>query len=166
VTALGDWLLADHREMEALLDRAAVELAGGGSAARSPAFEIFRARLLRHIAIEEKVLFAAARQARGGEPISRAHRLRTEHAALTSLLVPTPDPALIGELRLLLEPHDRIEEGPGGVYQECEAALGDRWPEVLERARAYPAVKVAAHFDGRGTVRTAHAALERASARR
>lgn len=155
-----DWLIADHREIDLLLDRAD----GGGRAAvlDAAAFEGFRARLLRHIAIEEKVLFPAAQEARGGAPLSRRRRLRVDHAAMTSLLVPTPDLALVGELRRLLEPHDALEEGPGGVYEECTAALGERWRDVLARARSYPAVKAAAHFDGRGSVRTAAAALERA----
>src|SRR6188508_872560 len=160
LTALFDWLVRDHQEIGLLLDRAE----GGGPHAGldAAAFESFRARLLRHIAIEEKVLFPAVQEARGGAPLAHRRRLRVEHAALTSLLVPTPDLALVSELRRLLEPHDELEEGPGGVYEECMAALGERWRDVLDRARSYPAVKVAAHFDGRGTVRTAAAALERA----
>lgn len=159
MTALLDWLIRDHQEIDGLLRRAE----GGGPHAGldAAAFESFRARLLRHIAIEEKVLFPAV-EARGGAPLARRRRLRVEHAAITSLLVPSPDRALIGELRRLLEPHDELEEAPGGVYEECMAALGDSWSEVLDRARGYPAVKVASHFDGRGTVRTAAAALAKA----
>jgi hypothetical protein len=156
MTVLTDWLVRDHREMEALLDRAQ------GAALDPAAFESFRAQLLRHIAIEEKVLFPAVERARGGVPLERRRLLRLEHAAVTTLLVPSPDLALAGELRRLLESHDQLEEGPGGVYEECAEALGDGWRDVLDRARSYPAVKVAAHFDGRGTVRTAAAALEKA----
>ncbi len=150
-------MVADHEAMDRLLGRA-----DGAARLDRDAFERFRARLLRHIAIEEKVLFAAARRAGGGAPLSRAARLRREHAAVTSLLVPTPDLALVGEIRQLLEPHDGLEEGPGGVYEECIGLLGDGWREVLALAQSYPAVKVAAHFDGRGTVRTAADALARA----
>jgi hypothetical protein len=160
MTALLDWLVRDHQEIDALLDRA--ERGGPQAGLDAAAFESFRARLLRHIAIEEKVLFPAVQEARGGEPLGRRRRLRVEHAAITSLLVPTPDRALVGELRRLLQPHDELEEGRGGVYEECMAALGDRWRDVLDRAESYPAVKVAAHFDGRGTVRTAAAALAKA----
>lgn len=161
MTELGDWLVRDHREIDALLDRAE----GGGARAglHAAAFESFRARLLRHIAIEEKVLFPAVQEALGGQPLARRRLVRVEHAAMTSLLVPTPDLALVRELRRLLEPHDALEEGPGGIYQECVAALGgDGWRDVLARARSYPPIKVAGHFDGRGTVRTASAALEKA----
>lgn len=159
MTPLERYLVADHEAMDRLLDRAE----GGGRLDRD-AYERFRARLLRHIAIEEKILFAAARRA-GGAPLARAARLRRDHAAVTTLLVPTPDLALVGEIRAILVPHDGIEEGPGGVYDECASLLGDAWREVLAQAQSYPAVKVAAHFDGRGTVRTAAEALARAERR-
>lgn len=155
---LARWLVADHRAIDALLERAAactpIDLA---------TYQLFRARLLRHIAIEEKVLFPAAQRARGGVPLARADELRRQHAAITSLLVPTPDGPLVAELRSLLDPHDRMEEGPLGVYAECEQLIGARWPEVLEQARSYPAVKVARHVDRPGAARTAAEALARAS---
>jgi hypothetical protein len=159
MTQLIDWLTRDHREMEALLDRA-----DGSGVLDLEAFEAFRARILRHIAIEEKVLFAEVRRLRDGVPLPRARKLRLEHAAVTSLLVPTPDLALVGELRGLLSAHDLVEEGPDGVYAECESALGEAWPEVLARAQAYPPVRVAAHVDYPGCVRTAREALRRAGA--
>ncbi len=161
MTGLRAWLEADHRAIDALLARAS---AGDGPLDQE-AYELFRARLLRHIAREEKILLPAARRARG-HPLPVAQRLRTEHAAITSLLVPTPDRALIGELRSLLEPHDLLEEGPGGVYRECEAAIGAGWPEVLAQIEAYPPVRVARHVDGAAAIRTAAEALARASGRR
>jgi hypothetical protein len=149
-TPLTGWLAADHRAIDALLDRAAaadpLDLA---------AYHLFRARLLRHIAVEEKVLFPAARQGRGGVSPTWASRVKEEHAAITSLLVPAPDRALVAQLRSLLEPHDRLEEGPLGVYAECEELIGARWPEVLERAMNYPDVKVAPLRHGRAAGRRA-----------
>jgi hypothetical protein len=162
VTPLREWLVADHRAIDLLLERAS---AGDGPLDRE-AYELFRARLLRHIAREEKVLLPAGRAARGGVALPRARQLRIEHAAITSLLVPTPDRALIAELRSLLEPHDRLEEGAGGIYAECEAAIGAGWPEVLAQIEAYPPVKVAQHVDGRAAIRTAGEALARASGQR
>jgi hypothetical protein len=158
VTPLGAHLALDHRAMEVLLERAS---AGGDIDLE--AFERFRARLLRHIAIEEKLLFPAARRAGAGPALlERMHRLRVEHAAITTLLVPTPDAALVGELRRALGPHDEIEEAPGGVYQECEALIGDRCDALLAEVVAYPEVKVARHVDRRGSVRTLAEALARA----
>ena len=157
-TPLTDYLERDHEEIDRLLDRAE----GGGHTFDPEAFAQFRARLLRHIAIEEKVLLPAAARARG-ESLALARRMRIEHGAITTLLVPTPDLALIRELRILLEPHNDWEVEPGGVYEECQRALGESWPQVLEQMRAYPAVKVARHVDRPGMPRTAAEAQRKAA---
>ncbi|MGZ3405282.1 MAG: hemerythrin domain-containing protein, partial [Polyangia bacterium] len=106
------YMTDDHQRLDALLDRATAD-AGHFDA---EAFERFRAGLLRHIGIEEKILLRDARQRRGGEPLPVAARLRVEHAAIASLLVPTPDAALAGEIRQLLEAHNVLEEADGGLY--------------------------------------------------
>jgi hypothetical protein len=155
-----DYLKVDHERLHGLLGQAMAAASFDGQA-----FEHFRARLLRHIAIEEKLLLTAARKARAGQPLARAHALRIEHGALASLLVPTPDHALCAEIAALVATHDAVEEGPGGVYEECEQWLEAELSRLLlTNARAFPQVKVALHFDGEGTVRLADAAL--ASARR
>lgn len=149
------YLAEDHARLEGLLARA---VATPGILERV-SFDAFRRGLLRHIALEEKVLLPAARAARGGEPLEAARRLRVEHGALAALLVPTPTPELVGELRSILGPHDALEEGRDGVYAQCEALLAPRAAELEARMRAYPAVKVAAYADGPRVVRTAAEAL-------
>lgn len=148
-------LAADHARLDALLARAS---ATPGEVDRA-AFDAFRGGLLRHIALEEKILLPAAREARGGEPLPDQRRLRVEHGAIASLLVPTPTPELIRELRSILEPHDRLEEDAGGVYAQCDALLAGRADELLARLDAYPTVRVAAYYDGPRAVRTAAEAL-------
>ena len=111
---------ADHRRLDELLRRA---LDGQGPL-DLPSFSVFRAGLLRHIGMEEKLLFAAARAARGGEPIPIAARLRVDHGAVVALLVPTPTRALVADLLSVLGPHNRREEQPGGAYDACDEALG------------------------------------------
>lgn len=133
-----------------------------GGALDGGAYASFRARLLRHIGIEEKVVYAAAREARGGLPILRAPRLRRDHAAISTLLVPTPDLALAREVKSLLEPHSRVEEGEGGAYEECCWWLSRAIPDVLARVRGFPPVRLAPYADGPMTVRTAAEALARA----
>jgi len=157
---IGAYLVSDHARLHALLDRAMavrdLDLA---------AFAEFRSGLLRHIAIEEKVLMPAVRKARGGEPLERAHELRIDHAALTSLLVPTPDQGLCHEILSLLTVHDAKEEGPGGVYEECGRWLNDEERVLLgQRATSFREIHVSPHFDGPTVHRTAESAL--ASARR
>lgn len=150
-----EWLVDDHRRLHALLEKAR-----SSESFDTEAFATFRAGLLRHIAIEEKLLLPAARRARDGVAIERAWDLRMDHAALTSLLVPTPDAALVGEILSILGPHDDKEEGPAGVYAECEQLLSEGDSHALtERALALPPIPLAAHFDGQGALRTAKAAL-------
>ncbi|CAN5331976.1 hypothetical protein BH09MYX1_BH09MYX1_30400 [soil metagenome] len=154
-----EYLADDHRRLHALLEKAR-----GSVPFDTAAFAEFRAGLLRHIGIEEKILLPAARRAQGGVALERAWDLRLDHAALTSLLVPTPDAALCGEIMAILGPHDEKEEGPSGVYAECERLLAGESRALAERAASFPAIPLAAHFDGPGAVRTAKAAL--ASAQR
>lgn len=153
-----DWLEIDHRRLERLLDDSDRE-----GQFDAPSFAAFRARLLRHIGIEEKIVFAAVRDALG-QPMSRARQIRVEHAAIASLLVPAPDLALVGELRALLRAHDELEEGRDGVYAECETVLGPSSADLVARAEAFPDVPVAPHVrgDGPGIVRTAADALRNA----
>lgn len=155
-----DYLERDHRRLRALLTRA-IE---GGPLLDREAFARFRAGLLRHIAIEEKVLFPAARRANGGAPLPKTAQLRLEHAALSSMLVPTPDAALAREIAALAAQHDALEEGPGGVYEQCEALLTTAESESLwATAQAFPAIRVAPHFDGPPAYRTARDALSAAA---
>jgi hypothetical protein len=73
----------------------------------------FRHDLLRHIAMEEKVLLRYAREKRGGEPLPLARQLHADHGEIAKLLVPTPTAAIIQRLSEVLHGHNRLEEGPG-----------------------------------------------------
>ena len=153
--AWGEFMAADHARLDRLLERAV----SAADCFDTDAFEEFRVGLLRHIGIEEKILLPDARRRRGGEPLPIAARLRIEHAAIASLLVPTPDHALAGELRTLLAAHNRIEEQDGGAYALVEMLAGSEADDLLQRARAAPPPPAARHFDGAGVVRTAADAL-------
>ena len=148
--SVGDYLERDHRRLDGLLTQA---LAGDG-ALDLDAFERFRAGLLRHIGMEEKVLFPAAL---AGDPApdlaDRLAQLRREHGELAGMLVPTPSRPIAEDVRDLLAGHNRREEEPGGVYQACAAALGPAADDVHRRLRQYPEVPLAPHFDGPGTYR-------------
>jgi hypothetical protein len=148
-------LEADHRRLGTLLDRAVAD----PGRFDHEAFETFRAGIPRHIGIEEKILLPEARRRRGGQALAIAARLREDHGVLGALLVPTPDTALVAEIRRLLDEHDALEEAPGGLYDACDQLIGSDGA-TLERIAAAPAVPLAAHFDGRGTHRTVAAARE------
>ncbi|HET9552399.1 MAG TPA: hemerythrin domain-containing protein [Anaeromyxobacteraceae bacterium] len=154
------YLTDDHARLDGLLARALAAPEG----VDLEAFGAFRSGLLRHIAIEEKLLLPAVREARGGEPHPLARRLRIDHGAITSLLVPTPTPALAAEIRSILGPHDVVEEEPGGLYESCDTLLAAGAAGLVARMEAYPPVKVNRYQDGPTVHRTAASALA-ASAR-
>jgi hypothetical protein len=131
--SIHDLLAADHERLGALLD--------------SGAWEEFRAGLLRHIAIEEKVLLAEAKRLRGGAPLPAAAQLRLDHAAIASMLAASPAPWILTELRALLEAHNGIEEGGDGVYAECERLSGEGLPALHARILAVPPVRLAPCID-------------------
>lgn len=140
---LHTFLQRDHARLDELLRRS------DATAAVDPqAFEMFRGGLLRHIAIEEKVLFPEARRLRGGEPLAIARELRADHAALAALMVPTPTHETIAQVRAVLAEHNPLEEEPGGLYEVCERLAGAELDQLLARAQAVPEVPLARHFDG------------------
>lgn len=139
------FLGADHRRLDALLDAAASH---PGGVALEP-FAEFRAGILRHIAIEEKRLIPAATQARGAGAVPIAAKLRADHGAIAALLVPTPRRDIIEKLRGLLARHNDREEEPGGLYDQCDQALGAEAAVLLvESLRDHPAVALRPHNDG------------------
>jgi len=86
------YLACDHVRLESLLQRAT---AHPDNIDPEP-FAAFRAGLLKHISMEEKILLPAAQRMRGGQPLALAAKLRLDHGALAALLVPQPTPSIIG----------------------------------------------------------------------
>lgn len=144
--AVHTFLADDHARLDALLRRAVAD--PDPAVIDRDAYDQFRAGLLRHIAMEEKVLLPDARRHRNGEALPIAKQLRADHAALAALLVPTPTRAILTAIRELLDGHNELEEAPAGVYETCEALAAAEADALLERLRAVPEVPVAAHFDG------------------
>lgn len=141
--AVSSFLARDHDRLGALFARAR----GDGTRVDLDAYEEFRRGLLKHAGMEELILLPAARRL-SGAAAPLAGRARLEHGALTSLLIPPPTPALLAALSAILEPHDRMEEEGGGLYESCERALGDEAGAILERLRAAPDIPPAAHAEG------------------
>jgi hypothetical protein len=136
-------LAEDHERLDALLQDAQAKL----PLVDSDAYEAFRAGLLRHIAIEEKVLIPLARRLGGDDVLALVKQVHADHAALAALLVPTPTPAIVATIRAVLESHNPLEEGPIGLYARCERLAGSAATELMTRLRAIPPVRVAPHCD-------------------
>jgi hypothetical protein len=158
--SLAAYLTAEHRRLDALLEAAErcdpIDLGAYGE---------FRRRLLRHIAIEEKMLLPAAQRAGDGVPSEFATRLRLDHGAIAALLVPPPTPAIVTTIRQILRCHNAIEEGPDGLYAVCERVLAPRGAPIVAEMEAFPAVKVSPHNDAPGVMAAVERALERAGYR-
>jgi hypothetical protein len=117
----------------------------------------FRGGLLRHIAMEEKVLLPFARSkappSTHGDltkdtPLAIAPQLRADHSEIAILLVRSPTTAIIAELETILGRHNELEEGPRGLYATCDALAGDEAEQLVERLRAQPEIPQAKYFDG------------------
>lgn len=152
------FLVEDHQRLDNLLRSAT---AADGSVDSRP-YDLFRAGLLRHIGMEEKILLPAAQRLRGGEPLPIADKLRLDHGALAALLMPTPTPAILVMIRGILRSHNVLEEGPGGLYETCETLARWEIDPLLARLRAAPQVAVMPHSDGPIVMNAVQRAVERA----
>ena len=126
------------------------------TALRQGDYEQFREGLLRHIGIEQKILFPIV------PDWPFVERLHLDHGAIAALLVLTPTLAILTGIRTILDNHNPVEEGSGGLYDECDRRLGTRADEVLKRIQEYPPVPVAKHVDSQIAVDSARNAVRRA----
>lgn len=138
---LHDLLTRDHERLDALL---ASSSRSDGTVEQQPYGE-FRRGLLRHIGIEERILFPVVR--RTGGDLRTIEQLHRDHAVLSALLVPPPTTAELDAIRTILAVHNPLEEDDGGFYDGVEAIAGDELDDLLARIEAYPDVRVAPHAD-------------------
>ena len=138
---LHDFLARDHERLDEPLRRCVKR---DGTIDREP-YEMFREGLLRHIAIEERILFPEMRKRqRDAALVQQLHR---DHAALAALLVPPPTPAEIERIIAILQPHNQLEEVADGLYEAVETIAGEELSALMARVRATPPVALAPHVD-------------------
>jgi hypothetical protein len=152
------YLADDHRRLDDLLDRAMADPEKIDTAA----YGQFRAGLLKHIGMEEKVLLPAARKRRGGEPLPVAAKWRLDHSALTALVVPSPTAKLVAAIQTILKLHNPLEEDPGGMYDQCEELVAAEADQILLQLQNFHEVKVLPHVNNPFVIEAARRALVRA----
>lgn len=135
---LHQFFTEDHHRLDKLLTKATVQT----DKIDMEYYHQFRTGLLRHIKMEETILFPAAKKADPAVAQQLISRYRLDHGALTSLMVPPPTAALIKVIRWLLEKHDLAEEEPGGLYDVCEALTHGQTQELLNRLKETTEVPV------------------------
>ncbi len=139
-----DILEADHGRLDRLLAASTID----PKAVALVPFGEFRKGLLRHIGLEEKILFPEARAA-GVDATELFGQLRREHSRMVALLVAPPSLETVRMLYDILGPHNRVEEGVEGLYARCDAAIGQRAGEIAERLRAAGEVPVRPYSERR-----------------
>ncbi len=158
MTSIHDFLSADHDRIDGLL-RLAVADPGSYNLT---AYAGFRKGLLRHISMEEKVLFPAMQRMHPGERIPVLDRLHGDHGALVALLVPPPSPEIIATIRAILTGHNALEEEGTGVYRVVEQDAGANAEEILRDLQSTPDVPVHPHNLKPEVLEATRRAVERA----
>ncbi|MFN3682200.1 MAG: hemerythrin domain-containing protein, partial [Nitrospira sp.] len=136
--AIAKFLVSDHQRLEVLF-RAAV---ANPDQVDHESYTHFRAGLLRHIGMEEKILLPAIQQRQGGNAWPLAAKLRLDHGALASLLMSPPRPAIVAMLQTILEAHNELEEGANGLYAAGDELVGPESEQLVARLKAAPLVSV------------------------
>jgi hypothetical protein len=142
LTNVREFMEADHKRLDKLLDKAFADQ----EHIDHESYDGFRQGLLKHIGMEEKILLPLAQKLRGGEPLQLAAKLRLDHGALASLLVPAPTPKIAHAIRTILEAHNPLEEGPNGVYEQCLDLIGND-SDILLQLMSAKDVPVATRLD-------------------
>lgn len=148
----------DHRQIDILLDMATSD----PEEMDMNYYHQFRTRLLRHIKMEEKILFPAALKIDPKTIKEVIPQYRLEHGAITALMVPPPTPALINVIRYILEKHNFNEEESGGLYEVCEDLTLGQSQELLEELMATKEVPVRPNNPAPIAMEAAKRALDRA----
>jgi hemerythrin superfamily protein len=139
--ALHELLSRDHERLDALL----AGLLSDDRAIDGERYTEFRRGLLRHIGIEERILFPEIRKRGGDTELER--QLHRDHAALAALLVPPPTRREIEQIQQILLLHNPLEEERGGLYERFEQMAGDELEELMVRVLGYPQVRLAPYTD-------------------
>lgn len=155
---LYQFFTADHHHIDTLLNKATEQ----PGAIEMNYYYQFRTRLLRHIKMEEKTLFPAAKKANHEVMQELIPKFRLEHGALTALMGPPPTSDLIKVIRHILEKHDLAEEEPGGLYDVCEALTQGQTQELLDQLATTEEVPVHPPNPAPIAIESVRRALERA----
>lgn len=152
------YLAADHDRLDDLFRRATAD----PDHVDLDLYAKFRAGLLRHIGLEERILIPTSVRLRGGDSPAMAERIRLDHGAITALMVPSPDRQVVATLRKILTLHNDLEEKDGGLYGACEQMVGEESDAIARQLRDAPPVPLVAHNDRPGVMDAVLRAVERA----
>jgi hypothetical protein len=78
----------------------------------------------------------------GGKKSALAEQLHVDHGVIVSLLAPPPSLSILLTIRSILEVHNALEEGQGGLYQNLQELAGPEAEKLLADFKGAPAVRV------------------------
>jgi hypothetical protein len=152
------YLAEDHERLDSLLQKATAK----PDVIDMESYAVFRKGLLRHIAMEEKIVLPVIAHLQGSKQATLSARLRLDHGALVALLVPPPDTSIVLTIHTILQRHNALEEQEGGLYQLFEQLAGPDTERLLEQLRTAPDVRVLPHNERPGILEATRRAVERA----
>lgn len=141
--ALYQYMADDHERLDSLFQRA---IARPG-VIDAESYHEFRKGLLRHIAMEEKIVLPAIARWQGGKKAAIGERLRLDHGALVALLAPPPTPSIMLTIRSILDLHNELEEREGGLYELLEDMAGPEMEQILTQLKSAPPIAVLPNND-------------------
>lgn len=141
--ALYQYMADDHERLDSLFQHA---IARPG-VIDAESYHEFRKGLLRHIAMEEKIVLPAIARWQGGKKAAIGERLRLDHGALVALLAPPPTPSIMLTIRSILDLHNELEEREGGLYELLEDMAGPEMEQILAQLKSAPPIAVLPNND-------------------
>lgn len=152
------FLAKDHKRLDELLAQA-IE---NPDEIDQEMYHKFRIGLLKHIKMEEKILFPTATRANNSVPLPMAAKLKLDHGALAALTVLPPSREVVNALTYILIQHDELEEKEGGMYDLCERLTENETDEILAQLKATTEVPVNPFNGSENALQAAKNALSRA----
>jgi hypothetical protein len=155
---LFQYLAEDHKRLDSLLHKATAK----PDVIDMESYAEFRKGLLRHIAMEEKIVLPAIAHLQGSKQAALAGRLRLDHGALVALLVPPPDTSIVLTIRSILQNHNALEEQEGGLYLFFEQFAGPDTERLLAQLKTASDVPVLPHNERPEVLQATRRAVARA----
>jgi len=152
------YLAEDHERLDSLLQKATEK----PDVVDMESYAEFRKGLLRHIAMEEKIVLPAIAHLQGSKQEALVGRLRLDHGALVALLVPPPDTSIVLTIRSILQHHNALEEQEGGLYQLFEQFAVPDTERLLTQLRTAPEVPIMPHNERPEVLQATRRAVARA----
>ena len=135
----------DHRACDALWSELESAVDAGDDARARSLWERFDARMRRHLAMEEEVLFPAFEQASGMMGGGPTAVMRMEHEQMRGVLAEMGRAAQGGDfeavadhgdtLLMLIQQHNAKEEGV--LYPMASQVLGGQWAALAQQLARY-----------------------------